>query len=315
MSNNYFLIFSFLIFSSAISVAQPVTEISNKTLDEDTIMTRLEFWEDSLTTFSNAIQKKVTENERLEACYNMIPVFVQALKEDDSFSYSFDDLEFISKTYAPDSTFRLLTWLVRLDEVGYRYFGTMQMNNENNDLFPLFHQQEPIENIMKATLNFKQWYGAIYYNITKVSHQQKDYYMLFGWDGNDMLSQKKVLDILHFEKGKPVLGAPIIEYKTPIQQGTFNRMFLEYNKEATVNLNYDADLDMIVFDHIVPEDGKSFGMYPTYLPDGSYEALKFTKGKWQYVEKVFHQKQDEAPIPAPLFKDKGPLPVELPKNE
>jgi len=294
--------------------AQPPIEIGEETEVEKTFVSQLEFWEDSVATFSNDLQKKITEDERLETCYAMIPILVKALKQDNSFSYPFDNLEFISKTYAPDSTFRMLTWLIRLDEVGYRYFGTLQMNNDDNQLFPLFHIQEPIVNLVKETLPLNKWYGAIYYNITKESYQQKDYYMLYGWDGNNLLSHKKVLDVLHFEEGKPVLGAPIIEYESDMQQGTFNRIFLEYNKGATVNLNYDDDLKMIVFDHIVPEDGKSIGMYPTYIPDGTYEALKFENGKWEYVEKVFHQTQDEAPIPAPLFKDKGPLPVELPKN-
>jgi len=317
MHLTYLKLTLFLLFGSFFCglKAQPPLEIGDETEKETIPVSQLEFWEDSVATFSDDLQKKITETERLKTCHSMIPVLAQALKQENSFSYPFDDLEFISKTYAPDSTFRILTWLVRLDEVGYKYFGTLQMNNTENQLFPLFHIQEPIDNLVKETLPLNKWYGAIYYNITKVSHEQKDYYMLYGWDGNNLLSHKKVLDVLHFEADKPVLGAPIIEYESMMQQGTFNRVFLEYNKGATVNLNYDEDLKMIVFDHIVPEDGKSFGMYPTYIPDGTYEALKFENGKWQYVEKVFHQTQDEAPIPAPLFKDKGDLPFELPKNK
>lgn len=294
--------------------AQPPIDIGKETEIKKEYTNQLEFWEDSVATFSNDLQKKIMEDERLEVCYAMIPILVKALKQENAFSYPFDNLEFISKIYAPDSTFRILTWFVRLDDVGYKYFGTLQMNDESKQLLPFFHEQEPIENLVKETLPLNKWYGAMYYNVTKVSYDKKDYYMLYGWDGNNLLTHKKVLDVLHFKEGKPVLGAPIIEYESAMQQGTFNRVFLEYNKGATVNLNYDDELKMIVFDHIVPEDGKSFGMYPTYIPDGTYEALRFEKGVWRYVEKVFHQTQDEAPIPAPLFKDKGPLPVELPKN-
>lgn len=298
--------------------AQPPTEIDTSKEGDtpiDTLENKLEFWEDSIATFSSDLQKKIIESERLDACYKMIPLFAQALKEPGSFEYPFDNLEFISKAYAPDNSFRIMTWLVRLDNAGYRYFGTLQMNNSENKLIPFYHIKKPIENLGKVTLGLDKWYGAIYYNVSKVSHNKTDYYMLYGWDGNDFLSNKKVLDVLYFEDGKPQLGAPIITYKSQMQQGVFNRMFLEYNSAATVNLNYDEDLEMIVYDHIGPEDGKSFGMYPTYIPDGTYEALKFENGIWQYVEKVFHETQDEAPIPSPLFKDKGPLPVELPKNK
>jgi len=299
------------IFTTCLVYGQPPMEIGN-TVPKENAYNKIEFWEDSIATYTNDLQNKVIAEDRLLVNKKIIPLLVKALREPDSFSYPFDNLEYLAKAYAPDSTFRLLTWFVKLDNGESRYFGTIQLNNGNNDIIPFFQNKTEIIDIRNANLNPQKWYGAIYYNITKISDKKKDYYMLYGWDGGSFLSNKKILDVLYFEEDSIKLGAPIIQSKKGDKP--INRLILEYKKEATVSINYDEVLEMIVYDHTIPEDGKSFGMYPTYIPDGSYEALKFKNGMWQYVEKVFHQTQDEAPINVPLFEDKGTPPGVEPKQ-
>jgi len=301
-----------LMLITGLAYSQPPMDIGNAVPKEEQQYSKLEFWEDSIATYTHDLQNKVVDEDRLLTNKKIIPLLVKALREPGSFNYPFDNLEYLAKAYAPDSTFRLLTWFVKLDNGENRYFGAIQQNNENNKIVPFFQNKSDIVDIRNAKLNPEKWYGAIYYNITKVSDKKRDYYMLYGWDGGSFLSTKKILDVLYFEGDSIKLGAPIIQTKN--DEAPIHRLILEYKKEAAVTINYDDTLGMIVYDHIIPEDGKSFGMYPTYVPDGSYEALKFKKGIWQYVEKVFHQTQDEAPITVPLFEDKGPLPVSFPKN-
>jgi len=308
--NAFFVVCLMLI--TGLAYSQPPMDIGNAVPKEEQQYSKLEFWEDSIATYTHDLQNKVVDEDRLLTNKKIIPLLVKALREPGSFNYPFDNLEYLAKAYAPDSTFRLLTWFVKLDNGENRYFGAIQQNNENNKIVPFFQNKNDIVDIRNAKLNPEKWYGAIYYNITKVSDKKRDYYMLYGWDGGSFLSTKKILDVLYFEGDSIKLGAPIIQTKN--DEAPIHRLILEYKKEAAVTINYDDTLGMIVYDHIIPEDGKSFGMYPTYVPDGSYEALKFKKGTWQYVEKVFHQTQDEAPITVPLFEDKGPLPVSFPKN-
>jgi len=299
------------IFIASWVYGQPPIEIGNA-IPKENAYNKIEFWEDSIATYTNDLQNKVVDEDRLLVNKKIIPLLVKALREPDSFNYPFDNLEYLAKAYSPDSTFRLLTWFVKLDNGESRYFGTIQLNNERNDIVPFFQNKTDIIDIRNAKLNPQKWYGAVYYKITKVSDKKKDYYMLYGWDGGSFLSNKKILDVLYFDEDSIKLGAPIIQSK--MGDAPISRLILEYKKEASVSINYDEVLEMIVYDHTIPEDGKSFGMYPTYIPDGSYEALKFKNGMWQYVEKVFHQTQDEAPITVPLFEDKGPPPVVVPKQ-
>jgi len=306
-------ILSIVVFTLMVCFAygQPPIEIGN-TVPKENHYSKIEFLEDSIVTFTNDLQNKVIAEDRLAVNKSIIPLFVKALREPGSFNYPFDNLEYIAKTYAPDSTFRMFTWFVKLDNGESRYFGAIQQNDEENKIIPFFQNKTEITDIRNAKLNPQKWYGAIYYNITKVSDKQRNYYMLYGWDGGSFLSTKKILDVLYFDEDSIKLGAPIIESKRGKEP--ISRLILEYKKEAAVSINFDEELQMIVYDHIIPEDGKSFGMYPTYIPDGSYEALQFKNGMWQYVEKVFHQTQDEAPITAPLFEDKGPPPVDILKK-
>ncbi len=270
--------------------------------------------EDSLAKLAVHLKNQLIFRDRLKACYEFIPAMVQSLKEPGSFYYPYDNLDFISNVYAPDSTFRILTWLVKLDNSSYRYFGTIQMNSDSLKMYPFFDEAKPIAEIESKEIIPRSWYGCVYYNITKEDCAFGDCYTLYGWDGNNIFSTKKYVDVLQFRNDSAILGAPIFNFERDSIPMTTNRLVLEYNNKASAHINYDDELEMIVYDHLVPQDGESFGMYATYIPDGTYEALKFEDTIWTYIPKVFHQTMDEPPIPTPLFEDKGDIPVNLPGN-
>ena len=79
------------------------------------------------------------------------------------------------------------------------------------------------------------------------------------------------------------------------------RIVKEYSSEASVRMNYDPLMEMVIFDHLITQNGPH-GEGPVNYPDGSYEGYKFEEGRWNYVEKVFDQVQDEAPRPFPVLE-------------
>ena len=81
---------------------------------------------------------------------------------------------------------------------------------------------------------------------------------------------------------------------------------MEYKKEANTMLNYDPELDMIVFDHLISETEEP-EKKNTYIPDGSYEGFKWKDGQWVHVDKVFDfQLQDgQFPVDDKLRDDQG----------
>ena len=212
---------------------------------------------------------------------------VQALKVPYSFSYAFDSLQTISRIYAPDSSFRIFTWQIMKDFSYYRQKGAIQMNTKDGSLklIPLFDNSPFTENPVDSIRNNKQWIGAVYYNIVLKTFNNKKYYTLFGFDANDARSTKKWVEVLTFdENDQPLFGGkyfvyPNDELKPP--QPAF-RFCLEFKKEANAKLNYDKELDLIIFAHLISENGDASAKH-TLIPVGTFEGFKWVNGKWQYV--------------------------------
>ena len=266
--------------------------------------------EDSMKQYaSDMIRKEFTE-DRLVADSSFTKSLVRALRTPYSFSYPFDSIVTVSKIYAPDSSFRIFTWQFERDESYFRQRGAIQMKTADGSLklFPLIDASPFTANPTDSVRNNLQWIGAIYYNIVQKKYNGKNYYTLFGYDDNDISTTRKWIDVLTFDKeGKPQFGGQFFNYPEdsikPAQPAY--RFCLEYKKDAHPRLNYDPEMDMIVFDHLISETDHVSQKY-TLIPDGDYEGFTWKNGKWNYISKIFDQKlQDgQAPVPQPIKNDK-----------
>lgn len=288
-------------FSTSLLSAQ---KISSRDLKE------LKKKEDSLKVFSDKMINAPEAPERFRADSNFVRGLVRSLKIKNSFYYPFDSLRTISHLYSPDSTFRVFTWQLKKDEYVYLQKGAIQMNTPTGELklFPLFdfsmYTGKPIDSVRTKD----NWIGAIYYRIIMKEHRNKKYYTLLGFDDYSVSSNKKWMEVLTFsDRGDPVFGAPVISFKEdstkkPVQ----TRFSMEYKKEANTLFNYDPELDMIVFDHLISETEEP-EKKNTYIPDGSYEGFKWKDGQWVHVDKVFDfQLQDgQFPVDDKLRDDQG----------
>jgi len=248
--------------------------------------------------------------ERFRADSNFVRGLVRALKVSNSFYYPFDSLRTISHLYAPDSTFRIFTWQLKKDEYVYLQKGAIQMNTPSGELklFPLFdfsmYTGKPLDSVRTKD----NWIGAIYYKMIMKENNGKKYYTLLGFDDFSVSSNKKWMEILTFNgRGEPVFGAPVISFKDDTTKKPVQTRFnIEYKKEANTLLNYDPELDMIVFDHLISETDEP-AKKNTYIPDGSYEGFKWTNGQWVHVDKMFDYKLQDGqfPVDDKLRDDQG----------
>ena len=263
---------------------------------------RLEALEDTLGLLSYAVINDSLPEHRFGACREMIPTLVKALKVPHSFEYPFDRLQAISIQYPADSSFRIFTWQLYVDVNEYRYYGAIQMNTPELQLFPLIDRSFEIEDPEQAVLSAERWYGAVYYNLRQVTTPEGAYYLLFGFDGNQLYHKRKLVDVLRFDNGRPVFGAPVFIHPgddvTPAQSKL--RVLREYSAEVSTRLNYDELLEIIIFDHLLEAQGR-YGEGQTYYPDGSYQGYELKDGLWFHIDKVFHETQDEAPRPSPIL--------------
>ncbi|MBX9783877.1 MAG: hypothetical protein K2X48_11365 [Chitinophagaceae bacterium] len=237
-------------------------------------------------------------------------IMVRALLRKNSFQFPFDSLKNISRLYSQDSVFRIFTWQVVKDDSYCRQRGFIQMKTKDGSLklFPLRDVSEFTSYPVDTIANHLGWIGAVYYRILIKEYEGKKMYTLFGYDENNTRTTRKWMDVLSFDdNGAPLFGLRnVFSYaKDSIPKPSVNRFLLEYKKDARARVQYDEEMDMIVYDHLVSESNEPQKKY-TLIPDGDYEGFQWKNGQWLHIDKVFDfkLKDGEAPVPVPFIEDK-----------
>lgn len=75
------------------------------------------------------------------------------------------------------------------------------------------------------------------------------------------------------------------------------RFMLEYTKNTVVNLRYDKDLKMLIFDHLQPSDDATIDRKYTYDIDGDYEGFMWQKDRWVHIQNVFNFQLEGGKVP------------------
>ncbi len=273
---------------------------------------KLRVFEDTLKDYSFYLNTDSTVADRMVSDSAFTKCLVRALKIKNSFYYPFDSVLGVSHIYAPDTSFRIFSWVIEYDNEYFRQRGAIQLRTADGSLklIPLRDVSEFYDNKknLDSVRSKGNWIGATYYNIIKNQYRGKNYYTLFGFDNNNAMSSMKWIEVLSFnEKNEPIFGGPFFSYeKDTIPKKTQNRFNIEFKKDAAVLVNYIEDLGMILVDHLVSENDDPDNPW-TYVPDGDQEGFKWENGKWMHIDKVFTFKlQDgQAPVGDPLMDPKG----------
>jgi hypothetical protein len=256
--------------------------------------------EDSLQVLSDSMINAVRAQSRFRADSNFVRGLVRSLKIKNSFYYPFDLLKTISHLYAPDSSFRIFTWQLKKDDYVFLQKGAIQINTPDGSLklFPLFDYSMFTGKPQDSARTHNNWIGAIYYKMVMKEYKGVKYYTLFGFDDFSISSNKKWIEVISFNKNnEPIFGGPFISFKEDtLKKPVQARFSIEYKKEASTLLNYDPDLDLIVFDHLISESDEP-NKKNTYIPDGTYEGFKWKNGQWVHVDKVFDFKLEDGQFP------------------
>lgn len=304
--------FSLLAFFSSIVLslsAQSITKADQASLAKK---------EDSLKQYAYKIIRGINSSDRFTADSLFTKTFVRALKTKNSFQYPFDSLFTISKLYPSDSSFRIFTWQMVINDNVIRQHGAIQMKTPDGSLklFPLIDKSDITSNMADTIADNFGWMGAVYYKLIETQDAGKTYYSLLGYDENNIRSNKKLIEVLTFNNGKPQFGARQFSIASGFEYNNkMARFIMEFKKDASPRLTFDKDLNMIVFEHLVSESNQPNKKW-TLIGDGDYEAFKWVAGKWVYVNKIFNDvtPEGQAPIPSPIRDDKGTMDENKLKN-
>lgn len=279
-----FILFSFLIGCSFGIIAQ-----QNDQLDD------IKFYADVIANAGNPIHKERANNE--------FSKLFDAWLHSESFNLSdLESIQWLSVKQPLDESFTMITWQLEMNDNDNRYFGYLIKDSKiiklKNAAF--------LDDLEYDILSNEEWAGALYYNIHTVTKDGEKLYILFGYNAHMNYEHRKIVDVLRFDGESIVFGVEIFKKQDPGERGVIkNRIIMDYSSDANATMNYNPGLDMIVFDHLIPRIGRIPGQGPTMLPDGSYVGYQWDGEYFKYIDKIYHQTQEEPPMPKPVLDEKS----------
>ena len=244
------------------------------------------FFESRLQTLASKILSAETDSLKDEVNKLLIEDIEEVLLMKGSFQYNFESVDILSILASPDKKFKLFNWVVPKSDNNFEYYAYLQFytkRKKNQFFIKLNDVSDKVSNEQGIVFDNGDWFGALYSDIIHTEYNKQDFYTLIGWDGNNSTSTKRIVEVMYLdENDEPVFGAPIIK----MNDGTKNRMIMEYSKKVSTNITYNSKEEYIVFDHLEPLEGAQKGMFEFYVPSLSFDGLTFKNGKWRFVEDV-----------------------------
>lgn len=253
----------------------------SKGIENDTFLIRKEKEIGDLLTMLRAVK---TDMEREMVNMDLKEEMKNLLVYPAVFDYPFASWTTMSTISSPDGAFRLFNWNVE-DEFGLHthFCYLVKPDDKVNEVIELTEDRLTITPRPEHTLTADHWYGALYYNIIPVKKGNKTLYTIFGYNGNDRSTNRKILDVFYF-KGKSLrMGYPLFQ-EEPGSNHLLRRVFFEYSEKAIISVRMNDKLGAIVFDHLVPETPQLEGIWDYYIPDMTYDGYKWENGIWVYYE-------------------------------
>ena len=240
-------------------------------------------YEDSLMRIAPTILQGKNDAERQLANEKFLSLWEPILDESKSMKHPFDSLKTISILTSKDNKVRFINCIIPKDNGTYQYQAIVQYYNYQNKYNVAYLEaiEEEIREPEKMKLQNNQWIGALYYQLETIKRGKRKYYVLFGWDGNNDRSNKKIADVLTISRGL-TFGAPIFKIGKKPQ----NRFIIEYKEDASASMKYHEKEERILFTHLIPLSDGVKGLFDFYVPDGSVDALNLRNGKFIFEENV-----------------------------
>lgn len=194
---------------------------------------------DSLKKLGEKILDGKSDFERFEANEKFRALLTFMISHGNATTYDFSSVKNLSALGNAEKTFRIFTWIIPKLDDSYECQGILYTFNERKKSFDIIQLQDvkyEVTNPDKKVFRKTDWYGALYYEIIPVKSNGTQYYTLLGWDGNNAMSTKKVIEVVTFNPtGQPTFGASLFTGygKQP------KRVIFEYSDNTQMVLRYE----------------------------------------------------------------------------
>lgn len=258
--------------------------------------------DEGLKLLRESVLKARNDSDRINANDSFIIALERILESEISYDMNFDSLKQIGLLRSPDNAFRMITWNLPFNDETHKYYCYIQIPQKKGRKYSVGKfldktAEGPVSE--REVVTKDNWYGALYYEVIPYSFKKKTYYALLGWDGNNALTRKKIIDILYFTNDGEVNLGDDVFMTGPTSR---KRIIFEYSSQVLMSLKYHPERKQIVFDHLSPAQPEMEGMFQYYGPDFSYDAFELKKGKWIFIGDVDIRSDTENPVYNPEIK-------------
>ena len=213
------------------------------------------------------------------------------IRNSKSFNFPFKKLSKQMGTLkSPDGVFRMFNWNLELNKYGeHQYYCLVMKYDKRKDDYYIIDCKDKSKYARTpeyTQFTEKKWYGALYYKIIPVQKGGRTIYTLLGWDGNDISSNKKIIETMKFNGNKKLkFGDPIFRFE---DQKIKRRVIFQYKQDTYMSVKHQVikKEDHIIFDHLSPTSPELEGIRDWYVTDLSFDALVWRKGRWEYLKDI-----------------------------
>ncbi|MBN1116775.1 MAG: hypothetical protein JXA77_06205 [Bacteroidales bacterium] len=258
-----------------------ITTVYSQKIDSIFFAAKAEILLKQYSMISNSVgkQKKEAELAFRDSLY-------KTLQLDDAFYYTFSEIKTIGRISSEDEKLVIYTWNIPQKGGFNNYYGIIQYQAKKNkeiQTYLLKEASEILTSNQQSYADISMWPGALYYKIVENKYKGQTYYTLLGFHFKDILSNMKLIDILAFNnENTPYFPQKHFRYAGK----TLNRVVFEYNEKVQMTLDYNAGMEMIIFDHLSPSRPSQIDQFQFYGPDFSYDGLKFEDGIWMHESDI-----------------------------
>ncbi len=226
------------------------------------------------------------------------------LESPEAYAIAFDSVPGFSRVCSEDERICVYTWMIHRSDGRFEYAGCVLNRataSGKNQLTWLEDVSDTLGLPETRILTGGRWYGCLVYQIIQAEKKNPSFYTLLGFDGNDGISRKKIIDILSIKNnGTLVFGGPaFVKYGLKTR-----RVIFEYSAKSGFRLSYDYQtvyyrkpgkknkvreetLDLIVFDRLAPLNPGLEGQFQYYVPETNVvDGFRWTRGKWLYIKEI-----------------------------
>ena len=233
-----------------------------------------------------ALISQATGKERKTLELNFRDSLIKTLNYEGAPNFPFDSLKVIGRILSDDEKLIVYSWNIPQSGGFNNYYCLLQFFNKKEKKYTLTTLEEKpgfLNQDQQQVASINLWPGALYYQIITTKYKGQNFYTLLGFDFNSLISNRKLIEMIYFdEQGFPHFSQQSFEYEGKM----LNRIVFEYAERAQMNVNYNDNNEMIVFDHLSPFKPSLQDQYQFYGPDMSYDGLVFKERFWVHESDI-----------------------------